>query len=113
MSNLGKRPLHRELDAQELAAMIEAGEALIVDVREPDEFASGHIAGAMNLPLSRFDPARLPAANGKTLVLNCAGGRRSAAALEHCAAARAGVDTHLYGGIAAWKAASLPLVTDA
>lgn len=102
---------YRELSPIELKALLDAGKALVVDVREPDEFTAGHIAGAVNLPLSRFDPARLPESTGKTLVLNCAGGRRSAAALDQCAAARAKVDTHLYGGIGAWNAANLPLVT--
>ena len=113
MFGFGERPAHKDLAPRDLKAMVDAGAALVVDVREPDEFVAGHIAGAINLPLSRFDPARLPAPNGKTLVLNCAGGRRSAAALDQCAAASAAVDTHLCGGIGAWKAANLPLVTGA
>jgi rhodanese-related sulfurtransferase len=32
----------------------------VVDVREADEYARGHIPGAINQPLSRFDPARVP-----------------------------------------------------
>jgi len=111
MSGSTNPPSIRELAPRKLKMMIEAGTALVIDVREPDEFAAGHIAGATNLPLSRFDPALLPPANGKILVLNCAGGRRSAAALTQCMAARSGVDTHLCGGIGAWKAANLPLVT--
>lgn len=113
MFGFGERPAHKDLAPRDLKAMVDAGTALVVDVREPDEFVAGHIAGAINLPLSRFDPARLPAPNGKTLVLNCAGGRRSAAALDQCAAAGAAVDTHLCGGIGAWRAANLPLVTGA
>ena len=113
MVGLGNRARVRELDPRALKAMLDAGAALVVDVREPDEFAAGHIAGAVNLPLSRFDPASLPSADRKTLVLNCAGGRRSATALGQCAAARVVVDTHLCGGIGAWKAANLPLVTGA
>jgi rhodanese-related sulfurtransferase len=111
MFGSGKHAPRRDLDARDLKALIEAGTAIVVDVREPDEFATGHIAGAVNLPLSRFDPAMLPVTNGKVLVLNCAGGRRSATALERCAAAGAAVDTHLSGGIGGWKAANLPLVT--
>jgi len=113
MFGFGKRTARRDLDPRELKAMIDAGEALVVDVREPEEFAAGHIAGAVNQPLSRFDPTRLPAANGKTLVLNCAGGRRSATAVEQCATAGVAVNTHLTGGIGAWKAANLPVVTGA
>lgn len=100
---------HREISAQELDAMVRAGDALVVDVREVDEFAAGHIPGAINMPLSTFQPSRLPDAGGKTLVLNCLGGKRSAAALEKCGIAQAAVDTHLAGGFNAWQATGLPI----
>ena len=103
------RPQHREITAGELAAMVDAGEALVVDVREVDEFAAGHIPGAINLPLSRFQATRLPDPAGRTLVLNCLGGKRSAMALDKCHSARAAVDTHLAGGFGAWAAAGLPV----
>lgn len=103
----------REVTPNELNAMIADGTALVVDVRERDEFTSGHIAGAVNLPLSRFDPAALPDPGERTLVLNCAGGKRSAMALGQCAVAQAAVDTHLAGGIGAWKAAGLPVTQGA
>ncbi len=100
---------HREPSAGELGALVCGGWALVVDVREPEEFAGGHLPGATNMLLSAFDPARLPHRPGQTLVLNCAAGRRSALALEQCAAAQASVDTHLAGGFGAWKAAGLPV----
>jgi rhodanese-related sulfurtransferase len=106
-----KRSAARDLDARELSAMLADDRALVVDVREPDEFARGHIAGAINLPLSRFDPSQLPAPCDKVIVLNCAGGRRSATALARCAPARGDVNTHLYEGIAGWVSAKLPLVS--
>ena len=109
MFGFGKSQTHNEVDAAALAAMLADGAAVVVDVREPDEFAAGHIAGAINLPLSRFAPDQLPVAEGKTLVLQCAGGKRSGMALDRCAAAGAAVDTHLAGGIGAWKAAGLPI----
>jgi len=113
MFGLSNRTRIHELEPRALKAMLDAGTAMVVDVREPDEFAAGHIAGAINLPLSRFDPTSLPSVDGKILILNCAGGRRSASALGQCAAASVAVDTHLCGGIAAWKAANLPLVIGA
>lgn len=103
----------REVTAPELKAMLDAGTAFVVDVREVREFAEGHIPGAVNLPLSSFDPAALPDPDGRTLVLHCLGGKRSAMALDRCAAAQAAVDTHLAGGIGAWQAAGLPLVRGA
>lgn len=98
----------RNISPSALDAMIQAGEALVIDVREPHEFAAGHIPGALNLPLSGFSPSQLPDPGGRKLVLNCAAGGRSARALSACETARASVDGHLAGGIGAWVAAGLP-----
>lgn len=103
------RMQHREISASELNAMVRAGEALVVDVREVEEFAAGHIPGAVNMPLSTFQPSKLPESQGKTLVLNCLGGKRSAMALDKCGVAQAAVDTHLAGGFSAWRSAGLPI----
>lgn len=108
VSETGNAPAN-EVDPGELEALLRAGKAVVVDVREPDEFAAGHIPGAINLPLSRFQPAALPDAGGRTVVLNCLGGKRSGQALDRCAAASASVDTHLAGGFNAWKEAGLPV----
>lgn len=110
MPGTGNTAAHREIDAAQLQAMLTAGEATLIDVREPQEFADEHIAGAINRPLSSLDPEALPVAAGKTVVLQCAGGKRSGMALDRCATAQAAIDTHLAGGLAAWKAAGLPTV---
>jgi rhodanese-related sulfurtransferase len=102
---------HMELTPAELQAQMAAGAVMLVDVREADEFAAEHIAGAINMPLSSFQPSLLPDAGGKLVVLQCAGGKRSGMALDKCAAARAAIETHLAGGIGAWKAAGLPVVS--
>lgn len=102
-------PQHRDISATELAAMVQAGGALVVDVREVDEFAAGHIPGAVNMPLSTFQPSHLPESGGKMLVLNCLGGKRSGMALDKCGLAQVAVDTHLAGGFGAWQAAGLPV----
>jgi rhodanese-related sulfurtransferase len=109
MFGFGKSAKHREIGPAELKALLDQGQALVIDVREPEEFAAEHIAGAVNLPLSSFDPARLPAADGKTVILQCAGGKRSGMALDRCAEAQAAIDTHLAGGLGAWKSAGLPV----
>ncbi|MFC3175310.1 rhodanese-like domain-containing protein [Novosphingobium bradum] len=100
---------HRQVSAQELAAMLDAGEAMVVDVREADEFTAGHIPGAVNLPLSRFQVSLLPDPQGRRLVLNCLGGKRSGMALDQCSTAQVLVDTHLAGGFGAWTGAGLPV----
>jgi len=43
---------------QEVQRWMTSGEAVLIDVREPDEFAREHIPGAMLVPLSRFDLGR-------------------------------------------------------
>lgn len=109
MSGSSNAMAHKEIDAHTLETMLADGSALLIDVREPDEFAAEHIAGAMNVPLSGFAAQHLPDPAGRTIVLQCAGGKRSGLALDQCAAAQSGVDTHLAGGIGAWKAAGLPV----
>jgi len=109
MFGLGKKT-HREIGPAELHAMLASDSALLIDVREPDEFAAGHIRGALNLPLSTFSPRNVPDAGGRTVVLQCAGGKRSGMALNRCAVAGAAIDTHLAGGIGAWRAAGYEVV---
>ena len=100
---------HREVKPSELAGMLKANQALVVDVREADEFAAGHIPGAVNMPLSTFRADQLSDPHGRQLVLSCLGGKRSALALDKCRAAGVAIDTHLAGGFGAWKAAGLPI----
>jgi len=107
MFGFGKRAAFNEVSARELAQLLEEGTAMVVDVREPAEFAGGHIPGAINVPLSRFDSAKLPNAKGKTVVLNCAMGGRSHTALKMCGGS--GSDTHLAGGMRAWMRAGYPV----
>ncbi|PZU17366.1 rhodanese-like domain-containing protein [Qipengyuania sp. YIM B01966] len=108
MFGFGKKQAHHEIGAQELHSLIEAGSVQVVDVREPGEFAAGHIPGAVNMPLSDFQPSTLPH-DGRRLILNCLGGKRSAMALDKCAAAERVIDTHLAGGFGAWQQAGLPV----
>ena len=98
-----------EIEPRELKKLLDSGLAIVIDVREPDEHAREHIPGSRLEPLSRLDAARVPADNGQTVVLHCERGRRSAeAGAKLLAAGRPGA-THLKGGLAAWKAAGLPL----
>jgi rhodanese-related sulfurtransferase len=103
-------PVTRDLRPEQIRAALDAHEILLVDVREPHEFAAERIHGAVNAPLSTFDPHRLPDAGGRTVVLQCGSGKRSATAIDQCRKAGRAVDAHLAGGIVAWKAAGLPTV---
>ena len=77
-------------------------ECHVVDVREASEFASGHIPNAVNHPLSRFDPSRLPA--DKPVVLVCLSGARSGRALRQAHASGRADISHYPHGTAGWKA---------
>lgn len=99
----------KNLSPQDVAADLKAGKILLVDVREQNEFDAERIAGAVLVPLSKFDPKTLPDSGGKPIVFQCAGGVRSAKAVAACEAIGLPHDKHLAGGIAAWKAAGLPV----
>jgi rhodanese-related sulfurtransferase len=81
---------------------LERDEIVLVDVREPHEFAMGHIPGSVSMPLSRFDPSALPEEAGKRIVLSCAAGVRSLQAMQLAQAAGFDVDTHYAGGFKDW-----------
>lgn len=87
------------------------GEIILIDVREPNEYAVERIHGALLYPLSTFDPAGLPDELGKQVVLQCGSGKRSEMALSKAVAAGVKVRSHMGGGIMAWKAAGLPVAT--
>jgi rhodanese-related sulfurtransferase len=100
-----------EIEAATLCRWLDMGRALLVDVREEDEFAEDRISGALNMPLSSFDPARLPETGGRRLVLVCAIGRRSAQAAGILMASGHTEVTHLRGGMLAWDDAEYRTVS--
>ena len=74
----------------------------VIDVREPHEYATGHLPGAVNHPLSSFDPLKLP--EGKPVVLVCQAGGRSAKALAVAQGAGHTNIVHFPPGTGGWKA---------
>lgn len=100
---------------REAAALLHAGEALLIDVREPDEFRAGHIPQALSMPLGQLDrlldEADLPAS--RTLIFQCLKGGRGGQACIMADRAGHGAGRsvrNLAGGIEAWDAAGLPVV---
>ncbi len=100
-----------DISLDDLTAGLADGSILLVDVREADEYAAGHIKGALFNPLSSFDPSKLPVAGeGQKVVVYCRSGRRSVSAMEQARlAGRRDVDTHFGGGILAWLNAGQPV----
>ena len=91
----------RDIGHDELQKAVSEGDVTVVDVREPHEFAGGHIPDAINLPLSRFKPDQIPA--GKAPVLICQAGGRSGKALLQAHAAGATNVRHYPGGMNGWR----------
>jgi rhodanese-related sulfurtransferase len=90
--------------------LINRERALVLDVREPDEFAAGHISGSRNVPLGQLQDKLPGAAKNRTvpLLLTCATGVRAQRALG--VAQKLGYEkAHVMtGGLKAWKEANLP-----
>jgi rhodanese-related sulfurtransferase len=90
------------LDLETVKAGLADGSMLIIDVREPHEYAMGRIPGAVLLPLSQFDPARIPVNSGKRIVFSCASGVRSMQALAIAQSAGLSLTEHYRGGFKEW-----------
>lgn len=101
----------REIDTDQVARAIAAG-AVVVDVREAGEYASGHVPGAVNIPMGRLT-ARLDELDRTAPVhVICASGNRSAAMTEVLTAQ--GFDAvNVTGGTAAWVESGRAVVNGA
>src|SRR5207237_5360811 len=96
--------------AEEMAS---ADAPLVLDVRNPREWATKHVDGSMNVPLNHLLERIAEIPRTRRIAVHCAGGYRSsiAASILH----QYGM-THLIemaGGLAAWEAAQLPVVSQA
>ena len=102
------------IKATEALTMIKNGTAILVDVREPDEFKSEHIAYALSVPLGTLadtiNTLDIPA--DKTILFQCFKGTRGEKACDLLQ----GLDAcknkivNIEGGIEAWKASGLPVI---
>lgn len=100
------------LSPVDVAARLKGGAALLVDIREPDEFVRRHVAGALSRPLSSFEAAHLRIAPGRDVIFTCRTGNRTSV---NCARLQASVGGDAYaleGGVDGWAAAGLPVVED-
>ena len=101
------------IDVKEFAELIADPNVVILDVRKADEFAEGHIKGAILIDQFQSDfieqaKAKLP--KEKTIAVYCRSGRRSANAAGKLADVGYKC-VNLKGGIIAWKKANMPVVT--
>lgn len=92
--------------------IINQGKALILDVREPAEFAAGHLRDAKNISLKTL-PAKLGELEkfkSKPVIVVCATGTRSSSATAQLKKAGFSEAVSLNGGMVAWQEQNLPIV---
>jgi len=102
----------KPLNPLEVAERLRDGRAVLVDIREPDEFARRHARGALSRPLSAFETAHLKLAPDAEVIFACRSGMRTAANCDRLAAAVSGEAFVMNGGLDAWASAGLPLEED-
>ncbi len=98
-----------EIDPRAAAELLDEAGAVLLDVREDDEWAAGHAPGAVHLRLAEVITGGYE--SGKPVVAVCRSGARSRKAANRLA--DAGVKVYnLTGGMTAWRAAGRPVVRD-
>ena len=104
----------RQIKAAAVRTLLDRGDAVLIDVREPDEHARERIEGARLAPLSRFDPVSLvgEGERGKIAVFHCNSGNRTAHAADRLLGAGFAEAYQLEGGIQGWMRAGLPVIAD-
>ncbi|MFC9651492.1 MULTISPECIES: rhodanese-like domain-containing protein [unclassified Streptomyces] len=90
-------------------------DGLVLDVRENDEWAAGHVEGALHVPMSdfvaRFGEVTEAVAEGRRAYVMCRVGGRSAQVTQYLV--QQGVDAvNVDGGMLAWDGAGRPMVAD-
>jgi rhodanese-related sulfurtransferase len=102
----------RQIKAAAAKTLLDRGDAVLIDVREPDEHARERIEGARLAPLSRFDQASLEGERGKIAVFHCNSGNRTVQAADRLLGAGFAEAYQLEGGLQGWKKAGLPVIAN-
>lgn len=101
----------RNLSSRELTAMVNRGEAFILDIRPKKEFSTGHIVGSVNISSDQLKDkmAELEKHKDKTIIVVCASGMNAGGACAELK--KAGFTAaRLSGGITGWRSENLPVV---
>ena len=97
------------LSAVELSEKLKNGKRpLVLDVRQPDEYRSGHISGAKLIPLGQLSGRIRELPQSREIVCVCASGSRSGSATRMLVGAGLNA-VNMKGGMLAWRRASLPV----
>ena len=89
-----------------------ANKTVVLDVRTAEEFAEGHIAGAINISHEQINAnlSKIIGLKDQTVVVHCRSGRRAISAENDLRAAGFSDLRHLEGDMNGWQSADLPLV---
>jgi rhodanese-related sulfurtransferase len=109
---LAKRGGANGLSVLEATQMINSRNAVVIDVRDAEEFNQGSVTGARNIPLAQLTERKAEWQKYKTrpVILLCQSGARSSKALAQLTAEGLTEVYNLTGGIAGWREASMPVV---
>lgn len=101
----------KKVSLLEATQMINQGKTVLLDVREPTEFAGGHLRDAKNIPLKELSKriGELEKVKMKNIIVVCETGTRSARATIELSRAGFGTVFSLNGGLTAWQSQGLPL----
>ncbi len=102
-----------DIDPKTVADRLKTGDIILVDIRDPDEHAREHIAGAISLPLAGLKDAKLNIPGDGKVVFHCKTGMRTTSNCDALAQHVPGAAFVLEGGIDGWKKAGLPVRRDA
>ncbi len=99
------------VDTLRATFMINREDALVLDVRETNDYANGHILNARSVPLSQLDDRGADVAKNKAkpVIVYCANGQRAGGAVAILKKHGFANVVNLGGGFAAWKSAGLPV----
>jgi rhodanese-related sulfurtransferase len=89
--------------------LINSRNAVVIDVRAPEEFATGSLPGARNVPADKVGEKMRDVKKDKPLIVVCATGPRAGKAAAQLRASGHAEVYVLAGGIAAWREAGLPI----
>ncbi|MDR3709269.1 MAG: rhodanese-like domain-containing protein [Capsulimonadaceae bacterium] len=97
------------IDVRAAHDKLTTGKTVLVDVRAPGEYGSGHAAGAVNVPLGKLERriGEIPA--DRPVLVICQSGRRSEIAVATLRSLGRKNVVNVLGGTAAWRQASLPI----
>ena len=99
------------ISVDDARAALEAGTAILVDVREPDAYATAHPPPARSIPIGALAEQAPELADGRLVITSCGGGTRGPKAAAQLRAL--GIEARpLHGGLRGWRSAGAPVTDD-